>query len=115
MTWQTEIMLSVALTEINHYHADKVPLALRDHYPELSGIFDRLDDTPAELQAAVRELEQHRDQLAANMDEMSARCSQLRDMALTLQRFDAAAGIEHELAALADKADLAYEYAEQNK
>jgi hypothetical protein len=120
MGWQQEVLLSAALTQSNHYLADKVPLAIRDQYPELVGLFDSFDDMTLAIEAAVspedhREVVNHRDQLSANMDEMSARCAQMRDMVLTLMRFDAANPIMTELAQLESKLDAAYEWAEAHK
>jgi Fe-S-cluster formation regulator IscX/YfhJ len=120
MGWQQEVLLSAALTESNHYLTDKIPLAIRDQYPELAGVFDRFDDMTSEIEDATdaddhREVVAHRDKLAENMDDMSARCAQMRDMVLTLMRFDAANPIMKELAQLEVKLDDAHCWAEANK
>jgi hypothetical protein len=98
----------------------KVPLALRDQYPQMAGLFDRFDDMTKEVEEAVsrddyHDVEQHRDKLAANMDEMAARCAQMCEMVTTLLKMDAAEPLKAELQQLANKADDAFWYAEQNK
>jgi len=120
MTWQSEIQLSAALNQSNFFALDKIPLAVRDQYPELKGLFDRYDDMTAEVleapdQEAYNDAVGRAQQMEALVDEASMRFAQLRDMADTLSKMDAAEGIVRELRELANLADEAQEYMEKQR
>lgn len=97
---------------------------LRQRYPELGFLFDELDDLragvryygdPAELAEAVGDRADEAAVLYDLAEEAQDRFAQLRDLMLTLQRFDAAEGIQSELGQAANLADDAIDFIEKRK
>lgn len=93
---------------------------LRRKYPELAFIFDKLEDfyidsdglvDQEDLNDAKREI----DRLSESLLECSERFAQIRDMAATLARFDAADSLLDEIEQLENKADDGYAWAEQTR
>lgn len=115
MTWQSEILLSAALTRSSFFAEDKIPLEIVNRYPELRGIFERYEDVCVELQEAPDQEEYNNMaareyRLEGAVCEAEERFAQIRDMVDTLLKMDAAEPLRSELAQLSSLADEAFTY-----
>jgi hypothetical protein len=110
-----DITLAIAEFNVRDANANGYD-ALRERYPEIAYVFDKLEDLEAEFDGMVdaqtaADAEEDAYRAHSALNDCAARFAQLRDMVLTLARFDRLDPEGEELVALSGKADEGFEYA----
>lgn len=92
--------------------------ALRGRYPELSFVFDELENLREDQSDMVKKseltfAEGQIERLQDNLDDCASRFAQIRDLADTLAKFDGGHAVRAELRTISSKADDGAMWAEK--
>lgn len=96
-----DITLAIAEMDFKGFGYADAPdtAALRERYPELAFVFDRLDDLEAKSQVSVEkaeydDLEREVERLSEILDDCNTRAAHIRDLTLIVSRMDKPGGYE---------------------